>query len=133
VVRQRLGGNARKHKIQLTDATFDAMIQSSQHSESAVLEIVEETTILAIETSTAVFEGQDLVPAVLPMATIPLGRAPAVRRAPRIFSCQDYEFGYAACQTCRNDQAYYVHRQDLQAGYTFRCRVCRHEMTITKD
>jgi hypothetical protein len=48
----------------------------------------------------------------------------------RPFSCQDYEFGYAVCSNCHNDQAYYVHHTDLVDGYTFRCRVCRLEMTV---
>jgi hypothetical protein len=48
----------------------------------------------------------------------------------RQFSCQDYEFGYAICKNCHNDQAYYVHSEDLVSGYSFRCRVCRLDMTV---
>jgi hypothetical protein len=56
-----------------------------------------------------------------------------VRQAPRSrpFDCREFQFGYKACLNCRNEQAYYLHQEDLAAGFTFRCRVCRMEMTVT--
>jgi hypothetical protein len=44
---------------------------------------------------------------------------------------QDYAFGYARCSHCWSDQAYYIHHADLEQGYTFRCRICRLEMTVS--
>jgi hypothetical protein len=58
---------------------------------------------------------------------------PARRALDRAFSCQDYHFGYTACANCHSDQAFYVHHADLVQGYTFRCRICRHELTISAE
>ncbi|HWE63472.1 MAG TPA: hypothetical protein VHB98_17295, partial [Chloroflexota bacterium] len=54
-----------------------------------------------------------------------------IRVADRVFRCQDYQFGYTVCHHCHSDQAFYVHHADLQRGYTFRCRICQHELTVS--
>jgi hypothetical protein len=51
----------------------------------------------------------------------------------RAFECKNYRFGYMACGSCRNEQAYYLHQEDLVGGVTFRCRVCRMELTVKVD
>jgi hypothetical protein len=62
-----------------------------------------------------------------------VGVAPARPLRRRTFQAQDYSFGYLSCKNCHNDQAYYIHHADLDAGYTFRCRVCRMEITVTSE
>jgi ribosomal protein S27E len=51
----------------------------------------------------------------------------------RVFEPQDHVFGYLSCKNCHNDQAFYIHRADVEAGYRFRCRVCRMEITVTVE
>lgn len=120
------GGNARKRKAKLTDATFQAMIGGAATVEDAL-----GTIDVAAEDE----DGVVVLVAVQPGAAPVADRLPADTAtggaATRRFSCQDYQFGYAVCRNCHNDQAYYVHQADLANGYTFRCRVCRMEMTIT--
>lgn len=121
--RGRFGGNARKRKAKLTDDTFQAMIGSSALAEAplATMEIVVETEAVMVLSEGVAVAGQ-----------APTEYPPAERtRQPREFRCQEYRFGYAVCRNCQNDQAYYVHQADMESGYTFRCRVCRHEVTVT--
>ena len=117
------GGNARKRKAKLTDATFQAMIGAAA----------------SVEDPLNAIEGED-EDGVVTLVVVPSAATPPVERrlaegvsaaVPRHFSCQDYRFGYAVCRNCHNDQAYYVHQADLATGYTFRCRVCRLELTVT--
>jgi ribosomal protein S27E len=123
VHRGRFGGNARKRKAKLTDATFHAMIgTSTSPAESQIAMFSQETSVLEVVISDD--EVQDEV--TLYETTI----MPSQRIEHRQFACQEYEFGYTACKNCRNEQAYYVHQADLVSGYTFRCRVCRLEMTV---
>jgi hypothetical protein len=121
VHRGRFGGNARKRKAKLTDATFHAMIGSGAIADGQTVSLTQETVVLDVYLDDDLQGGMS--PFVVPTAPLHV-------RASRQFRCQDYEFGYAICRNCHNDQAYYVHRADLTNGYTFRCTVCRLEMTV---
>lgn len=123
--RGRFGGNARKRKAKLTDVTFGKMIGVVLPPEAPI------GVLPSGDGSTE--EGEGDSPDAPPSVVLNL-----VRPAPRVirfrpFASDDYQFGYAACWNCRNEQAYYLHQEDLSSGYTFRCRVCRHEMTVTLD
>ena len=126
-----LAGNARKRKAKLTDATFNAMLGSPVQGAGQALVVTQETDIVErIEAEGLVFERAIRVEDV----TVELSVRPQAAAYPslsetRAFACQDYDFGYAECPTCHNDQVYYVHRADLAAGFSFRCRVCRSSMT----
>jgi hypothetical protein len=122
VHRGRFGGNARKRKAKLTDATFHAMIGVGAVAEPQVASLAQDTAVLdVLITEEDVEEG---------LSAFGVSLSPARARSARQFRCQDFEFGYAACRNCHNDQAYYIHQADLTDGYTFRCRVCRLEMTV---
>jgi hypothetical protein len=118
----RFGGNARKAKAKLTDALFDRMI-------GVVTSIEGPVGVLPLEddpAAEAVAETGDRLPgAVLGLML----QSPRSARL-RAFDCRNYRFGYMACGSCRNEQAYYLHHEDLAGGVTFRCRVCRIELTV---
>lgn len=118
--RGRFGGNARKRKAKLTDATFHAMIGSAAAEDApvAVLELSE----VAITAT--------LVAAEAVVARHAAGEPGIARREYRDFRPEEYVFGYVSCAHCHNDQAYYLHQADVAAGYTFRCRVCRMEIAL---
>ena len=119
----RMGGNARKRKTKLTDAVLTSMLTPSAPRDSS-LSVADETAD----------ELEERLPEVWPAIVSPTVVRPsqvAKTREVRAFSCADYTFGYAICGTCRSDQAYYIHRDDLVDGYTFRCRICRHEVTVS--
>ena len=121
----RFGGNARKRKAKLTDATFHKMIGAAPIAEGPV-------GVLPVgEISSEDLERED---SGLPSSVV-LNLTRPVRVAPRmrLFDCGEYQFGYKSCLNCRNEQAYYLHQEDLAAGFTFRCRVCRMEMTVALD
>ncbi len=123
--RGRFGGNARKRKAKLTDATFQQMIGAASPAEPQIGKLA--STIPVLDDDVAEAEKN-------PNGVIFEVSQPSLRAAhAREFACQDYRFGYVACQNCRNEQAYYLHHDDLVHGYTFRCRVCRMEMTITAE
>lgn len=121
--RGRYGGNARKRKAKLTDATFQAMIGRAGAADASIATLdpnasAEDTVLNADGTR----------------VRVGVALAQQARRAPaRPFCCQDYHFGYITCGTCQSDQAFYVHQADLAQGYTFRCRICRHELTISAE
>jgi hypothetical protein len=123
VHRGRFGGNARKRKAKLTDATFHEMIGTAQAVELpvAILEPDQEAAVATIDAAVAVVVQFD-------RAQVP---APAAEA--RAFRAQDYQFGYVTCANCHNDQAYYLHRAILASGYVFRCRICRLEMTVMQE
>jgi hypothetical protein len=125
VHRGRFGGNARKAKTKLTDALFDRMIGVAAPVESpiGILPLEDDA---AVETVTET--GERLPGAALGL----MPRAPRSMRV-RAFECKNYRFGYMACGNCRNEQAYYLHQEDLVGGVTFRCRVCRMELTVKVD
>jgi hypothetical protein len=122
VHRGRFGGNARKAKTKLTDALFDRMIGVATPLDAPI-------GVLPLEDAVAVEvvaePGERLPGAVLGL----LLQAPRSTRL-RAFECKNYRFGYMACGNCRNEQAYYLHQEDLAGGVTFRCRVCRMELTV---
>jgi hypothetical protein len=122
VHRGRFGGNARKRKAKLTDATFHAMIGTGAIAETQVASLAQDTVVLEV------LLAEEDVQAGLSACAAPL--SPVRPRSTRQFRCQDFEFGYAVCRNCHNDQAYYIHQADLTDGYSFRCRVCRLEMTV---
>lgn len=123
--RGRFGGNARKRKAKLTDAKFQAMLGVGTVSDAPIavidaeLEFVEDIQLLEHEPA-------------LPLHHHPV-RAVAPARSTGPFSSIDYHFGYVSCVHCRSDQAYYLRRDDLVTGCTFRCRVCRMELTVTVE
>ena len=119
----RVGGNARKRKTKLTDAALTSMLTPSAPRDSS----------LAVADETA-DELEERLSEVRPAIALPIVvRPPQASKAHevRVFSCVDYAFGYAICGNCRSDQAYYIHREDMVEGYTFRCRICRHEVTVS--
>lgn len=121
--RGRFGGNARKRKAKLTDATFHAMIGRPGAAEQSVATMEPDG------------DGQ-LAVSVTDLQCVTLAHPALAQRrlAPtRVFCCQDYHFGYTTCRHCHSDQAIYVHQADLAQGYTFRCRICRHELTISAE
>ena len=120
----RVGGNARKRKTKLTDAALTSMLTPSAPRDSS----------LAVADETADELEEQRLPEGWPAIVSPtVVRPPQVSRVRgvRAFSCADYTFGYAICGSCRSDQAYYIHKEDLVEGYTFRCRICRHEVTVS--
>jgi hypothetical protein len=141
VHRGRFGGNARKRKTKLTDASFHAVIGTQVQSDGQVIALVHETSLIEVVISDEEVLDDDLdfvapdfvspgyipLPSPIESVVLPIRRIQAQGQS---FACQDYEFGYAICGSCHNDQAYYVHRADLVDGYTFRCRVCRLQMTV---
>jgi hypothetical protein len=128
VHRGRFGGNARKRKSKLTDATFHAMIGAPLQADVQGF-LTQETGIFEVVIADREALNGDRecgeASSRLEQAAL-MGPLAEARR----FACQDYEFGYAACSNCHNDQAFYIHRVDLTNGYTFRCRVCGLEMTV---
>ncbi len=122
VHRGRFGGNARKAKTKLTDALFDRMIGVAGTVEAPIGVIPLEDDPAA----EAVAEPGDHLPGAV------LGLMLQSPRSARLqaFDCRNYRLGYMACGSCRNEQAYYLHYQDLAGGVTFRCRVCRMELTV---
>jgi hypothetical protein len=125
VHRGRFGGNARKAKAKLTDALFDKMIgvATSVEGPIGVLPLEDDLAAEALTDS-----GEHLQGTVLGLML----QSPRSMR-PRTFDCKNYRFGYMACGSCRNEQAYYLHQEDLAGGVTFRCRVCRMELTVKVD
>jgi hypothetical protein len=125
------GGNARKRKAKLTDATFNAVLSSTAPAVGQAMVAVQETDDVELIDSDSVLFDRTLA---VDESEVEYHIRPAAIRSAltefRPFACQDYEFGYAACPSCHNDQAYYVHHADLAAGYSFRCRVCRAGMTV---
>jgi len=122
VHRGRFGGNARKAKTKLTDALFDRMIGVAAPLDTPI-------GVLPIEEAVAVEVVAETVER-LPGAVLGLMlHVPCPTRL-RTFECKNYRFGYMACANCRNEQAYYLHHEDLAGGVTFRCRVCRMELTV---
>ncbi|HVC81617.1 MAG TPA: hypothetical protein VNL35_14080 [Chloroflexota bacterium] len=121
----RFGGNARKRKAKLTDAAFHKMIGAAPVAEGpvAILPVAEPG-------------GDDQEDGDTELrSSVVLNLLRPARIAPRSrpFDCKEFQFGYTACLNCRNEQAYYLHQEDLAVGFTFRCRVCRMEMTVTID
>jgi len=125
VHRGRFGGNARKAKTKLTDALFDRMIGVATPVEIPVGVLPVEDAVAA---ETIAEPAECLPSAVLGLML----QAPRSIRL-RAFECKNYRFGYMACGNCRNEQAYYLHHEDLTGGVTFRCRVCRMELTVKVD
>ena len=123
--RGRFGGNARKAKTKLTDALFDRMIGVAAPVETPVGVLPIEDAVAA---EAVVEPGERLQGAALGLML----QAPRSMRL-RAFDCKNYRFGYMACGSCRNEQAYYLHHEDLVGGVTFRCRVCRVELTVKVD
>jgi hypothetical protein len=87
----------------------------------AILGPDQETAVATIDAAVAVVAQFDRTQVAAPAAEV------------RMFRAQDYQFGYVTCANCHNDQAYYLHRAVLADGYTFRCRICRLEMTVAHD
>jgi hypothetical protein len=98
------------------------MIGAAAPADAVVATITQDTTVLEV-----IISDDEADEAVTQYETTVL---PPRRIERRQFACQDYEFGYATCKNCHNEQAYYVHHADLADGYAFRCRVCRLEMTV---
>jgi ribosomal protein S27E len=122
VHRGRFGGNARKAKTKLTDALFDRMIGVANPTE---------TPIGVLPTDDAEADEAELETTEhLPSAVLGLMLHTPRAMHSRAFECKNYRFGYLACGNCRNEQAYYLHQEDLVGGVTFRCRVCRMELTV---
>ena len=126
------GGNARKRKAKLTDATFHAVLGSpAQTGGPAMVAIQDGDDVVLIDADEISFDGAHAVEeSVVEYRVAASAIAQSVLSEFRTFSCQDYDFGYAPCPSCHNDQAYYVHHADLAAGYSFRCRICRAGMTV---
>jgi hypothetical protein len=125
VHRGRSGGNARKRKSKLNDDIFQAMIAGP-------------TTVA--DRSPLVTPGVDLGDQFDPLpgaavATLEVEASRVFQRPRRVITgvddLQDYAFGYARCRHCQSDQVYYLHSADLERGYTFRCRICRLEITVS--
>jgi ribosomal protein S27E len=123
VHRGRFGGNARKRKAKLTDATFQAMIGATPLADAPVATILPDTAELDEGLVEDEFVAVDVV---LEHRVIELA---SVRK--QGFRTQDYQFGYVTCNHCHNEQVYYVHQAALASGYTFRCRICQIELTIS--
>lgn len=119
----RMGGNARKRKTKLTDAALTSMLTPAAPRDSSLA--------VADETADDLEEGLAEARPAIGLPTVVRPSQVAKARGVRAFSCADYMFGYATCGNCRSDQAYYIHRDDLVDGYTFRCRICRHEVTVS--
>ncbi|HXT35178.1 MAG TPA: hypothetical protein VN837_06335 [Chloroflexota bacterium] len=121
----RFGGNARKRKAKLTDATFHKMIGAAP---------VAEGPVATLPVADPAGEDREIEDAELRSGMV-LNLLRPARMAPRArpFDSKDFQFGYKACLNCRNEQAYYLHQEDLAVGFTFRCRVCRMEMTVSLD
>jgi hypothetical protein len=125
-----LGGNARKRKAKLTDATFHAMIGSPAPVGQAVVVTQEVEVVERVEADGIVFERSLAIDeALVDLAVRPLVSGGPASTEDRPFASQEFDFGYVECPTCHNDQAYYVRHADLAAGFPFRCRVCRSCMT----
>lgn len=121
-MRRSRGGNARKQKRELTDATFLSVI--SGHDET-------DTAAVAAGAGAAVQEPldeqEDDFPA--PPARSALheqGLAPI-----NGFVFSRYRFGAITCAACHCELMYYQDRELLRHGFTFRCRVCQSLQTIT--
>jgi uncharacterized protein YfaA (DUF2138 family) len=125
VHRGRFGGNARKAKAKLTDAVFHKMIGATAQAEAPI-------GVLPIEDAVgAEAEAEDGEAST--SVVVRLGGSSSRLTAVRSFDCANYRFGYRACANCRNEQAYYLHQDDLVNGVTFRCRVCRFELTVSSQ
>ncbi|MGH2386566.1 MAG: hypothetical protein ACRDIE_00060 [Chloroflexota bacterium] len=123
--RGRFGGNARKAKAKLTDAVFHKMIGTAAQADAPIGVLPMEESVGA---ETEADEGEASKSVVVRFV------GPSPRSATvRAFDCANYRFGYRACTNCRNEQAFYLHQDDLEHGVTFRCRVCRLELTVTSQ
>ncbi len=120
----RFGGNARKRKTRLTDATFNTMIGVPTVER---LELEDEIEQAQPD------EGSDEETFVRPATVFKVAIAPVRPLKQRRFQPQEYVFGYISCKYCHSDQAFYIHHSDLATGYVFRCRVCRVEITVTAE
>jgi hypothetical protein len=120
----RFGGNARKRKTRLTDSTFNTMIG---------VPTVERPECEDEADHAQPDEGSDEEAFVRPATLFKVAIAPVRPIKRRLFQPQEYVFGYTSCKNCHSDQAFYIHRVDLDAGYMFRCRVCRMEITVTPE
>ena len=128
-----LGGNARKRKAKLTDATFSAMLGPSARAAGQALLAAQGAEVAErVEADGLLFEQPVLVEQATIEVTVRTKQADNSTICEfRPFACQEYDFGYAECPTCHNDQVYYAHRAFLAAGFSFRCRVCRSSMTAS--
>lgn len=116
-MRRSHGGNARKQKRELTDATF--------------LSVISGTDELLTSVSAAVL-GEDVIDDVDdPSATLveriyDQGLAPI-----NGFVFSRFELGTAHCSNCQCELMYYQDREILRQGFIIRCRVCQELQTIS--
>jgi len=127
----RARGNARKRKARLTNETFSAVMDISRRAEPAAVEEVTETaTVEVVE-----FNILDLLRAEPEVVSMPAAynEGASIYTGAPGFATDRYVLGLVKCAECHNEMTYYQQRDLLRARYTFRCRICQHELLATLD
>ncbi|GAC1427780.1 MAG: hypothetical protein NVSMB65_00710 [Chloroflexota bacterium] len=121
-MRRSHGGNARKQKRELSDATFLSVIGSTDPDGSV-------PPAGGTATGAAVHDVPDedepgygvLTPAAQEQGLAPING----------FVFSRYVLGTTACSGCHCDLVYYQDQDVLRRGFAFRCWVCQNVQTVT--
>jgi hypothetical protein len=124
-VRRSRGGNARKHKRELTDATFLSVLSGDDDADGV------SSPSGGVGAGAAVHDAHDEeddtdVPGAAKAAAYEQGLAPI-----NGFVFARYKLGTITCTSCHCELMYYQDRELLRGGFTFRCRVCQALQSLT--
>ena len=123
-MRRSRGGNARKQKRELSDATFLSVINGTEPGDDVDSDGSTAATGAAVQD---LFDddGDAGFGVVSPVAQ-EQGLAPI-----NGFVFARYVLGTIHCANCHCSLTYYQDSEVLHRGFSFRCWVCQHEQTIT--
>lgn len=122
----RARGNARKKKARLTERTLSAVMEVARPRKAP-----EEEAAASLESTEPVIATiLELLRAEPEMPSMPAiyNEASRAYRNAAGFPSERYVIGLAVCPACHNENIYYQDRDLLSSGFTFRCRVCQHEL-----
>ena len=126
----RARGNARKKKVRLTDHTAASVMEIAPRKTAA------ESAPLPEEQDALSFSILDLLrsepddPVSVPAA---YNEAAHIFTEAAGFAALQFVLGLVVCPQCRNEMIYYQDRSVLAGGYSFRCRICQHELVASVD
>ncbi len=117
-MRRSHGGNARKQKRELTDATFLSVISGTDESLTA-LSLPRFLARMSPMTSTT--PSATLAERIYDQGLAPING----------FVFSRFELGTAHCSNCQCELMYYQDREILRRALSIRCRVCQELQTIS--
>lgn len=120
-------GNARKKKARLTERTLSAVMEVARPRKAPEEEAVASSPESAEPVIATILELLRAEPETPSMPAIYNDASRAFRNGAG-FPSERYVIGLAICPECHNENIYYQDRDLLSSGFTFRCRVCQHEL-----